>query len=66
MTIAATALQITRVMQITAPHFVAGLVIAGDDDRCIFAAPIIKRFVGKKAVDIAIECDKKGWRAAYI
>lgn len=56
----------TRIMQITAPHFVAGLIIAGDDNRCVFAAPIIKRFIGKKAIEIASECDKKGWRAAYI
>lgn len=58
--------KITRIMQITAPHFVAGLVIAGDDNRCVFTAPILKRFMGKKAMEIAHECAKKGWRAAYI
>lgn len=51
----------TGVMQISAPHFTAGLVLSKDGEEIIGAAPIIKYMVGwtkQKAIQYA---DRKGW-----
>lgn len=51
-------------VQVTAPHFCAGLVLV--DDRCIEAAPILKWAIGKRADELRRYFAKKGWRAVRV
>lgn len=49
-------------VRVIAPHFVAGLIIR--DDRCIEAAPILRRdCVGQAADELRALFVRKGWKA---
>lgn len=51
-------------IHITAPHFVAGVVIEdGVATRC---APIVRYMRGWDAVRVARYCETKGWTTQYI
>lgn len=50
-----------RLLQIIAPHFVAGLVI--NRGRCVMAAPILRRYCLNKTVnDIEHHYQSKGYK----
>lgn len=48
-----------RTMQITAPHFCAGLVLA--DNRVTEAAPILRYMIGWPITRVWLYCHKKRW-----
>ena len=41
--------------------FCAGLII-GDKLKCVEAAPILKRFLGKRSEGIRRRCNNRGWK----
>jgi hypothetical protein len=47
-------------VRVTAPHFVAGILLA-KDGRCVEAAPILRWRVGKTARELKAYFDRKGW-----
>lgn len=47
-------------LQISAPHFVAGLLI--HDDLCVLTAPILRRFRGSPRIYIEQYCKQRGWK----
>lgn len=49
-----------RLIQVTAPHFCAGIVIK--DGRCVDAAPILKWAIGKDWGYLTSYFRRKGWR----
>lgn len=51
-------------VRVTAPHFVAGLVMR--DGRCVHAAPILRACVGKDATALREVFRRKGWRAGVV
>lgn len=51
-------------VQVTAPHFVAGLVFNGE--KCIEAAPILKWCVGRSKGRIFSYCRSKGYTITII
>ena len=51
-------------VRVVAPHFVAGLVMAGDT--CAEAAPIIRWCVGKGRAELRAYFERKGWRASAV
>ena len=46
-------------LQITAPHFCAGLVV--EADRVVQAAPILRWMLGKPEDLVRWHCQRKGW-----
>lgn len=50
-----------RLIQVTAPHFCAGIVIK--DGQCVVAAPILKWAIGKDSDYLSRYFRRKGWRA---
>lgn len=52
-------------VRVEAPHFVAGLVIGGDE-RCVRAAPILKWALHKRADELREFFRKKGWKATRV
>jgi hypothetical protein len=57
--------EVTYIVQVTAPHFVAGAVFDTYGD-CIQAAPIIKWMVGKHFNEINSYVKPKGWTVRWI
>lgn len=53
-----------RLVRVSAPHFVAGLVT--DGERCTVAAPIMKWAVGKTEDELRSYFTRKGWRAGLV
>lgn len=55
-------------LQIIAPHFVAGMVMEEDGVfwRAVRLAPIIRYMVGWQWPRITGYCKKKGWQVRYI
>ncbi len=52
--------------QITAPHFVAGIVLNAYD-LCEEAAPILReRFHGRSRIYIREECARLGWKVKVV
>ncbi len=52
-------------IQVHAPHFVAGLVV--EDGRCTEAAPILRRLcMGKGEVYLRHLFKQRGWRAIIV
>lgn len=52
-------------VRITAPHFVAGLVLV--NNRCIEAAPILKRWaMGRDSDTLRGYIAKHGWKATIV
>ena len=50
--------------QITAPHFVAGVIV--EDDIVVQAAPILRWTTGKNIYDVVRYADAKHWRLSTI
>lgn len=48
-----------KLIQITAPHFCAGLI--HDDGRVVMAAPILRYMIGWSGLRVASYCKAKGW-----
>lgn len=53
-----------NLVRVTAPHFVAGIVVK--DDICIDAAPILKYCKGKDVDWLSKYFQQKGWEAMII
>lgn len=52
-------------VQVRAPHFVAGLVM--ENDKCTVAAPIMKRWaLGRPAQQVRDHVKKQGWTAVIV
>lgn len=51
-------------VQVTAPHFCAGLVI--ENGVCTVAAPILKRSIGRTAGELRAYFQRKGWKAIIV
>jgi hypothetical protein len=51
-------------VRIVGPDFVAGLIIK--DDKCVRAAPVLRRFIGKSADDVRAHCRQRGWHASVV
>jgi hypothetical protein len=51
-------------VQVTAPHFCAGLVLWGD--HCIDAAPILRWAIGKERSYLSAYFKRKRWRAIIL
>jgi hypothetical protein len=52
-------------VQVHAPHFVAGLIIEGE--RCVEAAPILRKVaLGKGSDELRAMFAKRGWRAIVV
>lgn len=51
-------------VQVTAPHFCAGLVI--ENGVCTVAAPILKRSIGRSADELRAYFKWKGWKAIQV
>lgn len=54
----------TDLVQITAPHFCAGIIVT--DDRCTNAAPILLWAVGWSRERLQAYFAKKGWKAVVV
>lgn len=51
-------------VQVTAPHFCAGLVL--EDDRVIDAAPILRWAIGKGRDELRAQLQQKRWKAIVV
>lgn len=51
-------------IQIAAPHFTAGVVLA--NFRVTDAAPVVKYMRGWRSVEVLNYCRRKGWRSSLI
>lgn len=53
-------------VRVTAPHFVAGVVIDRETAKIIAAAPILSYTLGKSARWLRAYVDRKGWEAERV
>jgi hypothetical protein len=54
-----------RLVRVTAPHFVAGLVL-DESGHCIEAPPILAASIGKTAGELARYFERRGWQAELV
>lgn len=52
------------IVRVVAPHFVAGLEMAGD--RCVVAAPILRWCEGKTREQLRAYFARRGWTATIV
>jgi hypothetical protein len=56
-------------VRVVAPHFVAGLEVERCEDgeeRCVYAAPILRWAVGKTRIDLQEYFRRSGWKASVV
>ena len=51
--------------QVVAPHFVAGVMFELDG-RCVYAAPIVRYFLGWSVAAVWRYCNRKRWKVVEV
>lgn len=54
-----------RMLRVTAPHFVAGLLL-DEDRRCIETAPILTASIGKSETQLRAYFERRGWQVEVV